>query len=96
MYLYEHGGNVEAANLDTGFRKIFLEANIFARKKIYHTPSFKSSVELKALLKEDVGMEKMFYKFYHHGELGDSPNVPTRIEVSTCVVRFIIVLLSPY
>jgi hypothetical protein len=33
----------------------------------------------------------MFYKFYHHGKLGDSPNVPKGIEVNTCVIRFIIV-----
>jgi hypothetical protein len=61
----------------------FLEAVMAARASIYHTSSYKSSVELKALLQRDVGVSKMSYKFYHRGVLGNTPTVPEGIEVIT-------------
>jgi hypothetical protein len=94
--LYEHDGNVEAVGLDNSFENNFLEVVICARKKKYHTLSYKSSVDLKALLHKDVGMKKMFYKLNHLGKLGDSPSVPEGIEVNTCVIRFYIISVSPY
>ena len=51
----------------SGFGDKFLEAVMAARASIYHTSSYKSSVELKALLQRDVGMSKMSYKFYYSG-----------------------------
>ena len=67
----------------SGFGVKFLEAVMAARASVYHTSSYKSSVELKAILQRDVGMGKMTYKFYHRGVLGDSPTVPEGIEVMT-------------
>ena len=59
-----------------------------ARASIYHTSSYKSNVELKALLQRDIGMRKMSYTFYHRGVLGNTPFFRERIEVRsvfTCV-----------
>ena len=67
----------------SGFGVKFLEAVMAARASVYHTSSYKSSVELKAILQRDVGMGKMTYKFYHRGVLGNTPTVPEGIEVRT-------------
>jgi hypothetical protein len=67
----------------TGFGVKFLEAVMASRAAIYHTSSYKSNVELKALLQRDVGVSKMSYKFYHRGVLGNTPTVPEGIEVIT-------------
>jgi hypothetical protein len=64
----------------------FLEVVMVARASIYHTSSYKSNVELKAILQRDVGMSKMSYKFYHRGVLGNTPIVPKRIEVRTVLI----------
>jgi hypothetical protein len=62
----------------------FLEVAMAARASIYHISSYKSNVELKALLKRDIGMSKMSYTFYRHrGVLGNTPIVPEGIEVRT-------------
>ena len=59
----------------------FFEAVMDARASVYHTSSYKSSVELKAILQRDVGTGKMTYKFYHRGVLGNTPTVLEGIEV---------------
>jgi hypothetical protein len=92
--LDEHDGNVQVASLKHDFGKKFLEDVIVAIQNTYHTSSYKSSVELKAILQKDVGINKMFYKFYHHGKLGDSPNVPCGLMVRTFVVRLNIILVA--
>ena len=74
---------LSSPNNDSGFGVKFLEAVMAARASIYHTSSYKSSVELKALLQRDVGVSKMSYKFYHRGVLGNTPTVPEGIEVIT-------------
>ena len=66
-----------------GFGVKFLESVMTARASIYHTSSYKSSVELKALLQRDVGIRKMSYTFYHRGVLGNTRTVPKGIEVRT-------------
>jgi hypothetical protein len=65
----------------SGFGFKFFEAVMAARASVYHTSSYKSSVELKAILQRDVGLGKMSYKFYHRGVLGNTPTVPEGIEV---------------
>ena len=74
--LDEHDRHVEATNIDNSFGTFFFLTVISTSNKTYHTSSFKSSVELKARLQKNVGMKKMFNKFYPHGKLGDSPNAP--------------------
>ena len=66
-----------------GFGRKFLEAVIYARQQVYNTDSYKSTCELKSLLQKDIGIRKTFYKFYHHGKLGDAPQVPEGIQVRT-------------
>ena len=56
----------------SGFGVKFLESIMAARASIYHTSSYKSNFELKALLQRDVGISKMSYKFYHRGVLGNT------------------------
>ena len=68
----------------SGFGIKFLEAVIAARESVYHSSSYKSSFELKSLLQRDVGLTKMSYKFYHRGILGNPPDVPEGIEVTSC------------
>jgi hypothetical protein len=75
--------DLNSPSYHSGFGVKFLEAVMAARESVYHTSSYKSSVELKAILQRDVGMGKMTYKFYHRGVLGDSPTVPEGIEVMT-------------
>jgi hypothetical protein len=55
------------------------------RASIYHTSSYKSNFELKALLQRDVGiyMNEMSYKFYHRGVLGNTQTAIEGIEVRT-------------
>ncbi len=65
----------------SGFGVNFLEAIMAARASVYHTSSYKSNVELKAILQRDVGLSKISYKFYQGGVLGNTPTVPERIEV---------------
>ena len=65
----------------SGFGVKFFEAVMAARASVYHTSSYKSSVELKAILQRDIGLSKMSYKFYHRGVLGNTPTVPEGIEV---------------
>lgn len=65
----------------SGFGVKFFEAVMAARASVYHTSSYKSSVELKAILQRDIGLGKMSYKFYHRGVLGNTPTVPEGIEV---------------
>jgi hypothetical protein len=48
--LAKHNKNVEDANINNDFGKNFLEVGISAKEKSYHTSSYKSSIELKALL----------------------------------------------
>ena len=67
----------------SGFGVKFLEAFMAARASIYHTSSYTSSFEQKALLHRDVGIIKMSYKFYHRGVLGNTPTVLEGIEVRT-------------
>ena len=67
----------------SGFGVKFLESDIAARASIYHTSSYKSSVDLKALLQRDVGISKMSYTFYHRGLLGNTPSIPEGIKVGT-------------
>ena len=74
---------LNSPNYPSGFGVKFFEAIMVARASNYHTSSYKSSVELKALLQRDVGMRKMSYKFYHRGVLGNTPTVPEGIEVRT-------------
>ncbi len=70
-------------NYHSGLGVKFSEAVMASRAAICHTSSYKSSVELKALLQRDDGMSKMSYKFYHRGVLGNTPIVPEGIEVRT-------------
>ena len=74
---------LSSPNNHSGFGVKFFEAVLAARAAIYHTSSYKSSVELKALLQRDVGVSKMSYKFYHRGVLGNTPTVAEGIEVIT-------------
>ena len=67
----------------SGFGVSVLEAIMAAISWNYHTSSYKSNVELKALLQRDVGLSKMSYKVYHRGGLGNTPTVPKGIEVRT-------------
>ena len=60
-----------------------------ARASVYHTSSYKSSVELKAILQRDIGLSKMSYKFYHRGVLGDTPTVPEGIEVRAVLIVYL-------
>jgi len=92
--LYEQDMNIQASILEKQIRKHFLEVVIVARQNIYHASLYKSNVELKSLLQKDVGISKMFYKFYHHEKLENSPNVSKGIEERSSDFRSIILLAA--
>ena len=86
--LDDHDRNIEVASIDNGFGKMFSEVVISTiKKKIITLCRTKVVSNSKHFLKKDVVMKKMFYKFNHHGKLGDSPNVPEGLQVNTCVIR---------
>ncbi len=61
----------------SGFEVKLLEAVMVVTASIHHTSSYKSGVELKAILHRDVvGMSKMSYTFYPRSVLGNTPTVP--------------------
>ncbi len=68
-------------NYDNGLGAKFLQAVVAVREAIYHTSSYQSNYELNAILQRDIGLEKMSFKFYHRGILGDFPHVPEGIQV---------------